>query len=286
MHCSIFCIIVTPCCESSSHSVCFVPTLPIVFYWQYGWEKAETKPYQPNSKQVPPETKDVGCPVYRSSGSRHVSGGYWRLKRLRSTFFCSFFIPLPYNFLFLCSCQLRTGSFHFHITFTFSKPLISSTIFQYSLDNMFSKSCLVSVLVLALSAQVHAHAAIAPALGVAGTPVRGDVQRPSKAAPCGTVNVAQTLDTSTPVAAAADGTFTSTITNFNAYENLFSRYLYHSYPVFLASGKDGSTQVTAQVDATAAGNSFVAATVSKNGVLVRVLFFSKYSFRDHILTDT
>jgi hypothetical protein len=34
------------------------------------------------------------------------------------------------------------------------------------------------------------------------------------------------------------------------------------------SGKDGSTQVTAQVDATGAGKTFKAATVTKNGVLV------------------
>lgn len=72
-------------------------------------------------------------------------------------------------------------------------------------------------MLLAISVQVNAHAAIAPALGVDGTPVRADVQRPSTASPCGTVNVASTLDTSTPVQAAADGTFTATATDFNAY---------------------------------------------------------------------
>ncbi|EIN08521.1 hypothetical protein PUNSTDRAFT_103395 [Punctularia strigosozonata HHB-11173 SS5] len=113
---------------------------------------------------------------------------------------------------------------------------------------MFVKSLITLVSVLAVTSQVSAHAAIAPALGVSGTPVRNDVQRPSTNSPCGNVDIASTLDTSTPVQAAADGTFTATISNFNA-------------------GQDGSRQVTAQVDATGAGNSFKAATVSQNGDL-------------------
>ncbi|KAJ3758281.1 hypothetical protein FB446DRAFT_651913 [Lentinula raphanica] len=113
---------------------------------------------------------------------------------------------------------------------------------------MFSKVFVSLSVLLAISAQVSAHAAIAPALGVAGTPVRADVQKPSKASPCGKVDVASNLDTSTPVQAAADGTFTATATDFNA-------------------GADGSRSVTAKVDPTAQGTTFnTAVTVSQNGV--------------------
>ncbi|KAF9010228.1 hypothetical protein BDQ17DRAFT_1235099 [Cyathus striatus] len=100
---------------------------------------------------------------------------------------------------------------------------------------------------LALSLQVHGHAAVAPVIGVSGTPKRSDVKRPSTANPCGAgVNIATALGSATPVAAAADGTFTTTVTNFNG-------------------GKDGSRQVSAKVDAAGTGRGFVAATVSKNG---------------------
>jgi hypothetical protein len=91
---------------------------------------------------------------------------------------------------------------------------------------MFSKSYIVSALVLtALSLQVNAHAAISPMLGVKGAPQRSDVQRPSSASECGNVNIANNIDTSTPVQAAADGTFTATVTNFNAYAIFRSNYL-------------------------------------------------------------
>jgi len=113
---------------------------------------------------------------------------------------------------------------------------------------MFSKLVSLAAIVVTLSAHAHAHAAIAPVLGVSGAPVRNDVQKPSKATPCGTTNIAANIDTSTPVAAAADGTFTTTATNFNA-------------------GKDGSRQVTLQVDSTGVGKTFVAGTVSQNGQL-------------------
>ncbi|KAJ3731369.1 hypothetical protein DFJ43DRAFT_1132504 [Lentinula guzmanii] len=112
---------------------------------------------------------------------------------------------------------------------------------------MFSKVFASLSVLLAISAQVNAHAAIAPALGVTGTPVRADVQRPSNASPCGTVDVASNIDTSTPVQAAADGTFTATATDFNA-------------------GADGSRSVSANVDPTAQGKTFdTAVTVSQNG---------------------
>ncbi|OSD00132.1 hypothetical protein PYCCODRAFT_1371838 [Trametes coccinea BRFM310] len=111
----------------------------------------------------------------------------------------------------------------------------------------FSKSFIATAaLCLSLSLQAHAHAAIAPALGVKGTPVRNDVQRPSKNSECGNVNIAQNIDTSTAVQAAANGTFAATITNFNG-------------------GVDGSRQVTALVDPTGTGKSFVSADVLQNG---------------------
>jgi len=113
---------------------------------------------------------------------------------------------------------------------------------------MFSKLFTSAALVLALSLQVNAHAAIAPALGVAGAPVRNDVQRPSAAAGCGKVNAASTIDTSTPVVADATGKFTVTVTNFNA-------------------GADGSRQVSATVDPTGAGKTFSGTVaISANGV--------------------
>lgn len=81
---------------------------------------------------------------------------------------------------------------------------------------MFSSRLFVSVLALALSvAQVNAHAAIAPALGVSGSPVRNDVQRPSTNTPCGTVNIAQNIDTSTAIPLTGS-TFQATVTDFNA----------------------------------------------------------------------
>lgn len=80
-----------------------------------------------------------------------------------------------------------------------------------------SKLHFVAALLLgAMSLQASAHAIITPALGVNGQGARSDVQKPSKAAECGSVNVANTIDTSTPVQAAADGSFAATITNFNA----------------------------------------------------------------------
>jgi len=114
---------------------------------------------------------------------------------------------------------------------------------------MFAKFISTTVIVLALSAtQALGHCAIAPQLGVKGTPVRSDVQRPSKNDPCGSTNIAQNLDTSTAVPLSSSNTFQVTAINFNG-------------------GQDGSTQVTAEVDPTATGKSFTSATVTKNGQL-------------------
>ncbi|KAK6981524.1 hypothetical protein R3P38DRAFT_3410819 [Favolaschia claudopus] len=101
-------------------------------------------------------------------------------------------------------------------------------------------------LLILCTAQVSGHAIPNPALGVKGTPKRGDVQRPNDAKPCGNVNIGATLDTSTAIAAAADGSVTLQVQNFNA-------------------GGDGSTFVTAQVDQTGAGTKFVNANVKTNG---------------------
>lgn len=112
---------------------------------------------------------------------------------------------------------------------------------------MYSKSLIALVVTfLSLSLQVSAHAIISPALGVNGTPVRNDVQRPSQNAECGNVNIANTINTSGSVPLSSTGTFNANITNFN-------------------SGVDGSRQVTALVDPTGTGKSFQSANVTKNG---------------------
>ncbi|KAJ6492583.1 hypothetical protein C8R47DRAFT_1013273, partial [Mycena vitilis] len=101
-------------------------------------------------------------------------------------------------------------------------------------------------ILFALAAQTSAHAIPSPALGVKGAPARSDVQRPSTAQPCGKIDPATTLDTSTAIPAAADGTVNLDVVNFNA-------------------GADGSTSVSVQIDATGTGKSFVAGTVTTNG---------------------
>jgi len=112
---------------------------------------------------------------------------------------------------------------------------------------MFSKSFIAPIILLALTSSVNAHAAVSPALAVNGAPVRNDVQRPSSAEPCGNVNIAQNLDSSTPVQALANGTFSPSITDFNA-------------------GADGSRSIkTVQVDASGTGKNFVPATMVVNG---------------------
>ncbi|KAJ7105594.1 hypothetical protein C8R44DRAFT_588834, partial [Mycena epipterygia] len=77
-------------------------------------------------------------------------------------------------------------------------------------------------------------------------PARSNVQRPSTAKPCGSIDPATTLNTSTAIPAAADGSATMNVVNFNA-------------------GADGSTSVVVSVDATGNRTSFVAGTVTTNG---------------------
>ena len=116
---------------------------------------------------------------------------------------------------------LRTGSSHFscspHYSFPPSLGWSYELLFlSLSLVEMFSKSFIAPIILLALTSSVNAHAAVSPALAVNGAPVRNDVQRPSSAEPCGNVNIAQNLDSSTPVQALANGTFSPSIADFNA----------------------------------------------------------------------
>jgi hypothetical protein len=80
---------------------------------------------------------------------------------------------------------------------------------------MLSKSFIASIFLIASISSVNAHAGVTPALGVNGQFARSDVQRPSANTPCGTVDVAKNLDTSTAVQADAAGTFSASITDFN-----------------------------------------------------------------------
>jgi len=113
---------------------------------------------------------------------------------------------------------------------------------------MFKKIWASSLLVLALSLQVTAHAAVSPALGVQGNPTRGDVQRPSAAKPCGNVDIASQISSSTAVTADASGSFNVDGTSFNG-------------------GRDGSLQFTAKVDPTGTGenSAFVDMDITTNG---------------------
>ncbi|KAJ7856906.1 hypothetical protein B0H13DRAFT_1641242, partial [Mycena leptocephala] len=100
-------------------------------------------------------------------------------------------------------------------------------------------------IILALAAQTSAHAMPNPALGIKGAPQRSDTQRPTTAKPCGNVDIASNLDTSTAIAAAADGTVTMNVEN--------------------CIGTDGSTSVSVEVDQTGTGKKFAPATVTTNG---------------------
>jgi len=79
---------------------------------------------------------------------------------------------------------------------------------------MFLKFLSISGLMLA--AQVSAHAAINPVLGVkAAKAVRNDVQRPNNNTPCGKTDIAQNIDSSTAVTADSSGSFGVSVENFN-----------------------------------------------------------------------
>jgi len=112
---------------------------------------------------------------------------------------------------------------------------------------MFAKFCASSLLVSALCLQVTAHALISPGLGFPANPTRSNVQRPSSKNPCGNIgDIASQITTSTPVIADANGEFQADVTSFNG-------------------GKDGSREVTANVDPTGQGKNFQTIQVITNG---------------------
>jgi len=113
---------------------------------------------------------------------------------------------------------------------------------------MFSKILASSVLVLALCHQVTSHALVTPPLGVKGTPVRADVQRPSSANPCGAAvtDISTAIDSAMPVVVNANGSFHVTGTSFNG-------------------GTDGSLKFKGQVDSSGNGTHFVSMPITMNG---------------------
>lgn len=83
---------------------------------------------------------------------------------------------------------------------------------------LFSKNVVAAIgLLLSVSLQAHAHTVITPMLGVKGAAQRSDTQRPTDAKPCGDINVANNIDSSSAVQLGADGTFEVSIQNFNLY---------------------------------------------------------------------
>jgi hypothetical protein len=115
---------------------------------------------------------------------------------------------------FLTFSVLSFVSFHLFST-SFGWSLFS--FYFPSIVEMFSKSFIAPLFLLALTSSVNAHAGVTPALGVKGTLTRNDVQRPSTANPCGKVNIDQTLDSSTAIPANANGSFSAAAINFNPY---------------------------------------------------------------------
>ena len=83
---------------------------------------------------------------------------------------------------------------------------------------MFIRFITASLVIFSLCFQAHAHAAISPALGVAGTPKRANTKRPSNNSPCGAgVNIAQALGSSQVVRANGNA-FSVNVINFNGYD--------------------------------------------------------------------
>jgi len=113
---------------------------------------------------------------------------------------------------------------------------------------MFSKILASSVLVFALCHQVTSHAIVTPALGVNGTAIRADVQRPSSASPCGAdvTDISTAIDAAMTVVVNANGSFQVNGTSFNG-------------------GTDGSLQFKGQVDSSGNGTHFVSMPINVNG---------------------
>ncbi|KAI0274097.1 hypothetical protein BGY98DRAFT_936102 [Russula aff. rugulosa BPL654] len=114
---------------------------------------------------------------------------------------------------------------------------------------MLSKSFAASIFLLALTSSVNAQGSgcvFAPALANAN-PGAGDVQHPSSSAPCGDVNISQNIDSSTPVPLDSSMQFNVQVTSFG-------------------TGTGNSRSImTAKVDPTATGASFVECQVVANG---------------------
>ncbi|KAJ7889772.1 hypothetical protein B0H13DRAFT_1626561 [Mycena leptocephala] len=100
-------------------------------------------------------------------------------------------------------------------------------------------------ILLALAAQTSAHAIPNPALGIQGAPAER-YPAPNHAKPCGKVDIASNLDTSTP----------SLQRRWNCD---------HERQNCASIGTDGSTSVSVEVDQTGTGKKFVPATVTTNG---------------------
>ena len=106
---------------------------------------------------------------------------------------------------------------------------------------------MVSKPLIASISPANAHAGVNPALGVKGQMVRSDIQRPSADSPCGKVNVAQNLDSSTAVQPDANGNVSLSITDING-----------------GAGSSRSIQEV-KVDAFGTGKNLVAAKMVVNG---------------------
>jgi hypothetical protein len=81
---------------------------------------------------------------------------------------------------------------------------------------MISKSFVALIFLFAVTSSVNAQVCMEDALGVSGTPTSQDVQNPTDAAPCGSVNIAQNLESATPIQADKDGKFSPSIISFAA----------------------------------------------------------------------
>ncbi|KAF8504836.1 hypothetical protein F5888DRAFT_1658984 [Russula emetica] len=112
---------------------------------------------------------------------------------------------------------------------------------------MLSKSSAASIFLLALTSSVNAQCVVTPPLGGSGKPTAGDVQQPFSVTPCGSIPIAQNIDSSEAVKADTSGKFIVSIINFG-------------------TGPDGSRHIkTVSVDQTGTGDNFAEAQMVANG---------------------
>ncbi|KAE9389392.1 hypothetical protein BT96DRAFT_1003291 [Gymnopus androsaceus JB14] len=118
---------------------------------------------------------------------------------------------------------------------------------------MFSKVFATVSLLFAVSAQINAHAIMTPALGVNGTAVRNDVQRPSSSQPCD-----------------ANGTFVTNATDFNAY--VCFDWIWQRLTRCAVVAQMDRDPLAAKVDPTGAGKNFsTVVTVSQERRMLTLL---------------